>query len=83
MSRSLYGSMIPEGMSAEFFSFFSVFSKVGPFFGPFLFAAVKDTTGSSRMAILFLIVFFILGFFALLTVNGEKGRAEAKAFPAE
>ena len=82
MSRSLYGSMIPEGMSAEFFSFFSVFSKVGPFFGPLLFATVKDATGSSRMAILFLIIFFILGFLVLLTVRADKGREEARAFLA-
>jgi UMF1 family MFS transporter len=80
MSRSLYGSMIPKGMTAEFFGFFSVFNKVGPFFGPILFATVNDLTGSSRMAILFLVVFFVLGFLALLTVRGEKGREEAKKF---
>ena len=28
LSRSLYGSMIPEEASAEFFGFFSVFSKL-------------------------------------------------------
>jgi UMF1 family MFS transporter len=72
--------MIPAGMTAEFFGFFSVFNKVGPFFGPMLFGLVNDLTGSSRMAILFLIVFFILGIVVLLTVRGEKGRQEAKAF---
>jgi UMF1 family MFS transporter len=80
MSRSLYGSMIPENMSAEFFGFFSIFNKVGPFFGPSLFGVVKDITGNSRLAILFLITFFILGFLVLLTVNSEKGRNEAKVF---
>ncbi len=83
MSRSLYGSMIPENMTAEFFGFFSVFNKVGPFFGPMLFGLVKQLTGSSRLAILFLIVFFILGFVALLTVKVGKGRDEARAFTAE
>lgn len=82
MSRSLYGSMIPENMSAEFFGFFSVFNKVGPFFGPLLFGVVKDATGSSRLAILFLITFFVLGFFVLLTVRLKKGREEARAFMA-
>lgn len=80
MSRSLYGSMIPENMSAEFFGFFSIFNKVGPFFGPSLFGVVKDVTGNSRHAILFLITFFILGFLVLLTVNSEKGRDEAMDF---
>jgi UMF1 family MFS transporter len=80
MSRSLYGAVIPQGMSAEFFGFFSVFNKIGPFFGPLLFAGVKDATGSSRLAILFLITFFVLGFLVLLTVRGERGREEAKIF---
>lgn len=80
MSRSLYGSMIPENMTAEFFGFFSVFNKVGPFFGPLFFGIIKDATGSSRLAILFLLIFFILGFLALLTVNVKKGRGEAEAF---
>lgn len=82
MSRSLYGSMIPEDMNAEFFGFFSVFNKIGPFFGPLLFGVVKDATGSSRLAILFLLTFFILGFFVLLTVRIQKGREEARAFKA-
>ena len=67
MSRSLYGSMIPENMNAKFFGFFSVFNKIGPFFGPLLFGVVKRLRpGSARLAILFLVIFFILGFFALL-----------------
>ncbi len=82
MSRSLYGSMIPENMNAEFFGFFSIFNKVGPFFGPSLFGVVKDVTGSSRLAIFFLITFFILGFLVLLTVNSLEGREEAKRFKA-
>jgi len=82
MSRSLYGSMIPENMNAEFFGFFSVFNKVGSFFGPLLFGVVKDMTGSSRQAVLSLVIFFILGFIALLTVRVEKGRAEAMTFRA-
>ena len=83
MSRSLYGSMIPEGMTAEFFGFFSIFNKVGPFIGPLLFAVVSDLTGSSRSAILFLIVFFILGAIALFFVRPERGRQEAEAFTLE
>jgi len=82
MSRSMYGAMIPENMNAEFFGFFSVFNKVGPFFGPLLFGVVKDATGSSQLAILFLITFFILGFSVLLTVRLKKGREEARAFIA-
>lgn len=80
MSRSLFGSMVPAGMSAEFFGFFSIFNKVGPFLGPLAFAVVADLTGSPRMAILFLITFFILGFVVLLAVKKERGQQQARAF---
>ena len=46
LSRSLYGSMIPEEASAEFFGFYSVFSKFSAIFGPLIFAAVDIATGS-------------------------------------
>jgi len=80
MSRSLYGSMIPEGMNAEFFGFFSIFNKVGPFFGPLLFGLFNDLTGNPRLAILFLVAFFISGGAMLFFVRPEKGREEAAQF---
>jgi UMF1 family MFS transporter len=78
LSRSLFGSMIPPGRSAEFFGFFSVFGKVGSFAGPLSFGWVRDWTGSSRAAILFLAVFFLVGAISLLTVNVQEGRTAAK-----
>ncbi|MCP4248793.1 MAG: MFS transporter [bacterium] len=77
LSRSLYGSMIPPGHSAEFFGFFSIFNKVGSFAGPLVFGVVKDATGSSRLAILFLASFFVLGAAVLATVRVQEGRAMA------
>lgn len=74
LSRSLYGSMIPEEASAEFYGFYSVFSKFASIWGPLLFALVNDLTGSSRNAILSLIVFFALGFLLLSRVNIEEAR---------
>ena len=75
LSRSLYASMIPEDSSAEFFGFYSVFSKFSAIFGPLLFAAVGIATGSSRLAILFLASFFILGAILLSKVDVEAARA--------
>ena len=75
LSRSLYASMIPADSSAEFFGFYSVFSKFSAIFGPLLFAAVGIATGSSRLAILFLVLFFILGAILLSRVDVEAGRA--------
>jgi MFS transporter, UMF1 family len=83
LSRSLYASMIPEDASAEFFGFYSVFSKFSAIFGPLLFAGVSIVTGSSRLAILFLATFFLVGAVLLWRVDVDEGRAAARqAFPA-
>jgi MFS transporter, UMF1 family len=74
LSRSLYASMIPEEASAEFFGFYSVFSKFASIWGPLLFALINDIAGSSRNAILSLIVFFALGFLLLSRVDIEEAR---------
>ena len=75
LSRSLYASMIPDDASAEFFGFYSVFSRFSAIFGPLIFAAVGIATGSSRLAILFLAVFFVIGAIVLSFVDVEAGRA--------
>jgi UMF1 family MFS transporter len=74
LSRSLYGSMIPEEASAEFYGFYSVFSKFASIWGPLLFALVNDLTGSSRNAILSLIVFFAVGSLLLSRVDIDEAR---------
>ncbi|MGH8928492.1 MAG: MFS transporter [Acidimicrobiia bacterium] len=74
LSRSLYASMIPEEASAEFFGFYSVFSKFASIWGPLLFALVNDLTGSSRNAILSLIAFFAVGFILLSRVDVAQAR---------
>jgi MFS transporter, UMF1 family len=77
LSRSFYGSMIPEKASAEFYGFYTVFSKFSAIWGPFAFAIVRQTTGSARNSILSIIVFFILGFVLLYFVDENKA-GEAK-----
>ena len=74
LSRSLYGSMIPLEASAEFYGFYSVFSKFASIWGPLLFGLVNDLTGSSRQAILSLILFFAVGFILLSRVDIEQAR---------
>ncbi len=76
LSRSLYGSIIPEQASAEFFGFFSVFTKFSAIWGPIIFATFRQVTGSSRPAVLSLVIFFGLGFVLLSLVNVEKARSE-------
>jgi MFS transporter, UMF1 family len=74
LSRSLYGSMIPVEASAEFYGFYSVFNKFSAIWGPLVFAIIRETTGSSRQAILSLIVFFLVGLVLLSLLDVDKAR---------
>ena len=73
LSRSMFASMIPKSRSAEFFGFYSVSSKFSGIIGPVIFGLVGQLTGSSRLSILSIIVFFIGGALLLTTVNHKKG----------
>ncbi len=75
LSRSLFGSMIPEEASAEFYGFYSVFSKFSAIWGPLVFAVVSNATGSGRFAILSVVAFFAIGLAVLSLVDVEAGRA--------
>ncbi len=74
LSRSLYGSMIPEEASAEFYGFYSVFSKFSAVWGPLIFAVVGSSTGSGRPAILSIILFFVLGLVLFSRVDIAEAR---------
>jgi UMF1 family MFS transporter len=75
LSRSLYGSMIPEEASAEFFGFFAVFSRFSAIWGPLLFALIATTTGSARNAIVSVAGFFIIGGVLLAFVDVDAARS--------
>ena len=68
LSRSLFASMVPAGMSAEYFSFYSVASKLAAVTGPLLFAISREYSGSIRAALLSTLFFFLSGL-ALLTLG--------------
>jgi UMF1 family MFS transporter len=74
LSRSLYATLIPRENAAEYYGFYSVFAKLSVIWGPLLFAAINQLTGSSRPAVLFIITFFVTGLTLLILV----GRYEEK-----
>jgi MFS transporter, UMF1 family len=74
LSRSFYGSMVPEEASAEFFGFYTVFTKFSSIWGPWTFAIVKQSVGSSRIAIVSIIVFFLAGLILLYKVDEVRAR---------
>jgi UMF1 family MFS transporter len=77
LSRSLFARMIPPHKSSEFFGFFSVFEKFAGIAGPAIFAAAVTITGSSRPAVLSVILFFIVGGALLTRVDVAEGEREA------
>jgi len=77
LSRSTYAKIIPEGThdTASFFSFYDVTEKVAIVIGMVSFGLVQQLTGNMRNSILALIIFFAIGFFALLfTIENKKNR---------
>ncbi len=79
LSRSLFGRMVPKSKSAEFFGFFSVSEKFAGIAGPFVFGIVGQVMGHSRLSIVSLIVFFIVGAALLTRVNEKEGIRVADA----
>jgi len=70
LSRSTYSKFIPEGAldTASYFSFYDVSEKIGIVIGMFSYGYVAQVTGSIRYAVLFFILFFIVGLLLLFRV---------------
>jgi UMF1 family MFS transporter len=83
LSRSLFATLIPAHKSGEFFGFYSVFEKFSSILGPLLFAITIERTGSSRNAILSVILFFIVGAAILSRVNVAEGQKTARDAEAD
>ena len=76
LSRSTYSKFIPEGSldTASYFSFYDVSEKIGIVIGMFSYGYVAQVTGSIRYAVLFFILFFVIGLLLLIRVprNSER-----------
>jgi UMF1 family MFS transporter len=83
LSRSMYSSMSPLSKSAEFFGFYNMSSKFAGIIGPSLFGIVGQITGTSRLSILAIISFFIIGGAILVTVDHKSGIEVARAAEEE
>lgn len=74
LSRSTYAKLIPEEThdTASYFSFYDVCDRLSTVIGTFMFGLVNQLTGSMRMSVLFLTVFFIIGLVILSRVPSQK-----------
>jgi UMF1 family MFS transporter len=69
LSRSLFSQFIPRGKEAEYFSLYEISDKGTSWLAPLIFALALQFTGSYRIAILSLLVFFVSGLLVLLRVD--------------
>mgnify|MGYP003321677154 FL=1 len=78
LARSMFGQMVPETRSAEFFGFFGFFGKVAAFIGPLLYG-IMTVMYDSRVGILSIAMLILIGAVMMRMVDLEQGRADAQA----
>ncbi len=71
LSRSYFSRHVPAGREAEYFGFYSVFAKFSAIGGPLIFALIRQLTGTARLSILALGLFFIIGLVLLALMRKE------------
>jgi UMF1 family MFS transporter len=73
LSRSTYSKLLPEtDDTTSFFSFYDVAEKVGIVIGMCVYGIIDQITGSPRMAIVILAVFFVISIFLLRRVPKKE-----------
>ena len=78
LSRALFSRLIPARKSSEFFGFFAVAERFATVLGPLVFTVSVALTGSSRTAVLFIVMFFFAGAALLSMVDEKAGERAAR-----
>jgi UMF1 family MFS transporter len=78
LSRSLFAALIPTHKAGEMFGFFGVFDRFGGAIGSTIFGSMLSLTGSSRPAVVSLVVLFVGGALLLSFVDVDRGRRLAR-----
>lgn len=77
LSRSLFSQMIPPEQEAEYFGFYEISERGTSWLGTAAFAVAVQLTGSQRVAIISLIIFFIVGLLLLSQVDVRRAIVES------
>jgi UMF1 family MFS transporter len=77
LSRSLFSQMIPPGQESEYFSLYEISERGTSWLAPLLFGLVFQATGSYRLAVVSLIIFFAVGIALLVFVDVRRAILEA------
>jgi MFS transporter, UMF1 family len=71
ISRSYFAQLIPDGKSGEFFGFFNMLGRFSGLIGPLIMAGVGLVTGNSRLGLLAVALFFVVGAWILSKVDRQ------------
>jgi MFS-type transporter involved in bile tolerance (Atg22 family) len=83
LSRSLFSQLIPAGKEAEYYGFYEISDRGTSWLGPLAFGLTYQLTGSYRLAIISLVIFFVAGFVALAALPMRRAVIEAGNTPPE
>ena len=76
LARSIFGQMVPETRSAEFFGFFGFFGRVAAIIGPLLYGTLT-VMYDSRVGIASICVLIVIGSVMMKWVDVDDGRRAA------
>lgn len=73
LSRSTYAKLMPETKdTTSFFSYYDVTEKIAIVIGMFSFGYIEELTGSMKNSILFLVLFFAIGLYWLISALNKQ-----------
>lgn len=78
LSRAAFSRMIPAGREAEYFGIYEISERGTSWLSPLFFGLALQYTGSYRIAVLSLAVYFVAGFVLLLLVKFRRAEEEAQ-----
>ncbi len=82
-SRAMLATFTPRKKQGEFFGFFAFSGKLASVAGPLMFGTVLQLTGSFRLAMGSIALFFVVGLALLTWVDEEEGIATAVRLSAK
>jgi UMF1 family MFS transporter len=79
IARALMARFAPPARETEFFGFYVLAGQSGSILAFFVFGAVSSASGDQRLAILWTVPFFVVGFVILALVDAARGEREARS----
>lgn len=78
IARALMSRFAPPARETEFFGFYVLAGQAGSILAFLVFGLVSSASGDQRLAILWTMPFFVIGFVVLALVDAARGEREAR-----